>query len=60
MKRKLTLRTETLRTLTPGPLRAVIGGTVLVNPPDPVTGPKTDRTGGGPAAPSAYSCGCIG
>ena len=59
-RRKLTLRTETLRTLAAGHLRAVRGGTVLVTADDPITAPPTDRDGGGPARLTEYTCICKG
>jgi hypothetical protein len=57
--RKLTLRTETLRILNPAHLRAVHGGTVLLEAP-PTTAPTTDGSDGGPARQTAYTCTCIG
>jgi hypothetical protein len=58
--RKLMLSSETLRTLNPGRLGAVRGGTVLVSETDPATAPPSDRDGGGSGRTTAYTCSCIG
>ena len=57
-RRKLRLTRETLRALTPARLRGVVGGTVLVNPTDPITAPPTDRDGD-ETKRTALSCYCF-
>jgi hypothetical protein len=59
-RRKLTLTTESLRVLNPARLGLARGGTVLVNPDDPISAPPTDRDTGGPKRTTDYTCTCIG